>query len=892
MKKTTGLSMLFLLLSIALYAQGKKVLNWHPPQSKNVESNETAKKISGRTAFLLMDINTGNVNGMNEEKLVEKYMLIKKGNVLYANSFIFGTNELNKESLSQMGVIPGTQAGNIYTGLIPVYNIQQVAAHPYVVYVQIAEKVELRMDSTRKATNVDKVHNGTAPLSMPYHGEGVVVGIIDDGFDLTNPNFYDTTGTANYRVKKVWFHTDNSGTPPTGYSYGTELTTMTAMLTTGTDDTAETHGTHVAGIAAGSGGYPGSPYKGVASRSDLVFVGTNFSDVSIGEGIEYIQDYASTVDKPCVINMSIGGHMGPHDGTSLFDRFCDGQAEPGMLLVGAAGNEGSTPLYLGHNYNSTDTLIHTFLASGKSNFGSDVSAALDIWGNKSESFMVVVSVYNTGTNTTEDKTVMVSASNGSTFNDTLYGTNSVPVLLAVQSGISPLNNKPNVSIEVDNTAQPDGDRKVLISIIGHNTSTKMWVNNAVFEDWGYGAPVYDGTSTHTVGEIGGTGNNMISVGAYTTKNTWTDIFNTSHNAPSFDPVGEIATFSSLGPTADGRTKPDIAAPGNIVASSMNSYDVSISKLADRLVDSFSVNGDTYYFVMFEGTSMATPMVTGILALWLQQYPELTTKQAISLMKKTAITDNFTGTIPQLGSNTWGWGKIDAFGGLNELINSIPARPNNNITVLCEDKNNTLSADTGFNGYQWTNGDSTQIINASMPGVYAYRVANMDGYYSSWSDTTVVHALTSVSIVSVFNDVLTSSSAKSYQWFLDNNPIPGATQQSYTAKKTGNYYVAIVDVNNCTNRSAAINYVPMGVNDVNNNFGISLYPNPAAGNSIQLSGLSRAADYKVVNLYGSIVKTGVVSPANTGIDIQTLAPGVYTLNITDGSDLSVLKFVKR
>ena len=43
--------------------------------------------------------------------------------------------------------------------------------------------------------------------------------------------------------------------------------------------------------------------------------------------------------KPCVINMSLGYHIGPHDGTSTFDRICDELQGEGRLLVGASGNE-------------------------------------------------------------------------------------------------------------------------------------------------------------------------------------------------------------------------------------------------------------------------------------------------------------------------------------------------------------------------------------------------------------------------------------------------------------------------------------------------------------------------------------------------------------------------
>jgi subtilisin family serine protease len=170
-------------------------------------------------------------------------------------------------------------------------------------------------------------------------------------------------------------------------------------------------------------------------------------------------------------------------------------------------------------------------------------------------------------------------------------------------------------------------------------------------------------------------------------------------APSIASIGDIARFSSLGPTADGRTKPDITAPGNILASSVNSFSVSYNVLSDRTVKSVTYGSKTWYFGMMEGTSMACPMVAGILALWLQKYPNLTKDQALDMMKKTAITDSYTGTIPATGSNTWGWGKINAFTSLTLSVekaavkNTLKVYPNpaNSVLHIAFDKqaNNTV-----------------------------------------------------------------------------------------------------------------------------------------------------------------------------------------------------------
>jgi len=65
----------------------------------------------------------------------------------------------------------------------------------------------------------------------------------------------------------------------------------------------------------------------------------------------------------------------------------------------------------------------------------------------------------------------------------------------------------------------------------------------------------------------------------------------------------------------------------------------------------------------EGTSMATPIVTGILATWLEAKNDLSPDEARTILQQTSISDVYTGTIPLTGSNTWGSGKIDAWNGI-------------------------------------------------------------------------------------------------------------------------------------------------------------------------------------------------------------------------------------
>lgn len=150
---------------------------------------------------------------------------------------------------------------------------------------------------------------------------------------------------------------------------------------------------------------------------------------------------------------------------------------------------------------------------------------------------------------------------------------------------------------------------------------------------------------------------VISVAAYATQ----------YQTQSGSSVGgAIASFSSIGPRYDGVMKPDVAAPGVSIISSMSSF-------TDALFTSQSnvnFNGRTYHFAKMSGTSMASPMVAGIAALILDANPYLSAQQVKDIIMQTAREDNFTSAIPDSGSVQWGAGKVNAYAAVQLALQTI------------------------------------------------------------------------------------------------------------------------------------------------------------------------------------------------------------------------------
>lgn len=619
-----------------------------------------AGKISPYTAHFLKTINNKTVDSTVISKLQNRFMIKKINSQSYVNAFILLNDNADLDVLRANGVIINTILPTIITAQVPVDNLQTIAMLPEVKNLQIGIPVHRKMDKARIDTNVNQVQAGNN-LPAPYLGKNVVVGIIDSGIEYGHINFFDSTGTV-LRIKRVWDQNIN-GTHPSGFSYGTEYTTQSAILAAKYDNQTETHGTHVTGIAAGSDKNNNNTYYGVATNADIAMVSYNLNDqttdnVSISDGIKYLYNYATSVNEPCVVNMSLGTQIGPHDGTSAFDQLSDQLQGKGRLLVGATGNEGSDSMHISQTFSPTNTTLKTFFTYYDS---TKLIGYTDIWGDASKTFSIQVVVYNknTGTNVYTSPTFDAATSGDNTY--ALTSKNGAVGSIEIFTERNATNNKPNAFVASGMTSINSGNA-IGIIITAQTGTVHAWADDSYsyfisnnISGW------TNGNSNNSVSEIGGTGKQIISVGAYVSKTTFTNILNLSYR--SYETLNQIASFSSTGPTIDGRIKPDITAPGSLLCSSYSDAIITDPNYSTTIIKKNTVNGKAYYYGLLQGTSMATPMVTGILATWLEAKNDLSPDEVRTILQQTSISDAYTGTIPAIGSNTWGEGKIDAWAGI-------------------------------------------------------------------------------------------------------------------------------------------------------------------------------------------------------------------------------------
>ena len=660
MKKTL---FTIVLVAAALFgtAQGVSLqpLNIQHIQS---ESRTDVRGLSGNSAFLLLDLLQGKTS---PEELRSRYGLSGSANNLSVGAFVQLADGRSADDLKTFGVTVKRQLGHSSLAVqIPLSRFVELAQSAVCRTLDIGKLSRPALDVARAETGVAALYSGTG-VSSRYDGTGVVVGIVDIGFEYAHAAFYDSTGTT-LRVKRVWNQKAESGTPPAGYSYGAEYTTPAAIVAAQTDDASETHGTHVAGIAAGCGGSNATAktYRGVAPAADIVLVATTMSDAGIIDGVQYITDYAASVGKPCVINLSLGSHIGPHDGSSVFDRYSDTllAGSQGVVLVGAAGNEGDENLHLQKTFDgANDTLLYSMIDFDGERYGT---TSIDIWGEPGKQYMAALAIVDTSTgDIVAASNYYLSHVNSSDNTNIASGAVSFYVW---QGGSDPYNNRQNIyfRINASSLSQYSGVYRVMLVVKSYEAQTlHAWNNSGEFETCNFTA-LTAGNTDYTVGETGGSGNSMLSVGSYATRNDWNST-NGYHYSVS-QTVGDLSYFSSHGPTLDGRVKPDILAPGQYIAAPVNRFNTSYCT-GSYAVANTTIGGVTEYYAVMQGTSMATPFMTGVVALWLQDNPTLTFSQIAAIAHNTARQDSHTGVIPASGSNLYGWGKVSAAGAIGGSV---------------------------------------------------------------------------------------------------------------------------------------------------------------------------------------------------------------------------------
>lgn len=602
-------------------------------------------------------------------------------------------------ALQAMGLEVNSEAGGYRTARVPLSALPAFLKLPGLEKVSLGYQLSPDLDVSVADVNANIKRSNQPPL-YGWNGTGVIVGIVDTGMDYQHDDFRNPDGTT--RFLSIWDQ-NASGTPPAAFGYGNECTQAQINAGTCTETDANGHGSHVLGIAAGDGSATGNfepnfIYVGMANAANIIGVATDFSTAGVVDGVDYIFQRAAALGKPAVVNLSLGTVLGPHDGSTDFDKMLGALTGPGKIIVTSAGNAqpnldltNQNAQHASANIPVSTTVTYplsvpTYTASSF----TDVYA-VDLWHDKANSYSVKIKRPSSGTLlgpvvkgglqtfTTTDGRVIVDYTNADDPGDHLS-----EIYVQVDDGSGTVPKVGVWQVQLTSSASEPGNSKV-----------HAWMDGALGD---VGLVPYFTANIDTTVNVGspGTADSVITAAAHNTKLAWASIdgniysFQPPIGSPDAGDPPQICPFSARGPRRDGVPKPDISAPGSAIISVLSAD--SSPPWPQALIVPDGVH------LALQGTSMSAPHVTGAVAMLLQKYPTLTPSGAKQLLAGAARSDATTGAVP---NPRWGAGRLD----VNSLLCSDTQAPTVNIAYPQPTTTLYTGTTTGVN---WQTQDDTGV----------------------------------------------------------------------------------------------------------------------------------------------------------------------------------------
>lgn len=625
------------------------------------------------------------------------------------------------EALRENGCHVLASFNDIHIASIPLTHLSRLAMDKRVLRIEAKSSLTGVTSDTSVTSNTSLTSNTsfsgpTSPASIasvagiPSPQKDVILGIMDIGFDLTHPMFRGKDGKT-CRIKALWDMLDltDGGMPVEGKDtvyVGRQYAGEEAILAKAHsyDGYIATHGTHTLGTAAGRLPedapvlkYEGeSLVEGMAPDADICLVANAASENidSIPEknrymytsaldvlGFKYLFDYATAQGRPCVVSFSEGYHPDFSGDDILMAEVLGGMLGEGRILCASAGNESLYKTYMriqgGTSGSRAPVGAQASMLGARGAFVNGRSSQAYYTLQSSGALKTSVTFYPDG----KERVVkdFIITSNGLTYGDKQFTFDAEEMeeeLIIVADTFMVADAEHAINIAVYPSCYDDSkmatellierfDKKIIgggipISIVladNGDCTAEIFGHGGYFKSNVLDPELADAVASHNILNPGGmeriicVGSTNSAVGFHNYKDEWKSI--------SYGPTGDISSFSSVGPTLDGRVKPDVVAPGSPIISSISSFYCEKNERSWN-VCSADYYGRTYYWGADCGTSMSCPMVAGIIVNWMNAYPRLTPEQAMEVIGATSTRVDDTLPYP---NNVWGYGVINAEAGL-------------------------------------------------------------------------------------------------------------------------------------------------------------------------------------------------------------------------------------
>lgn len=813
------------------------------------------------------------------------------------NLYIHGTEAAVADAVNALGGTVKRVRPGLVSARVPVAVVEQLAASPAVRRFEFSlDPGVLLCDSMRVKAHVNEVHAGLAPLPQAYDGAGVVIGFIDSGLDVDHPDL--RTPDDHSRVAYYWDQSLTGAGAPPEYGYGREWDNAQIEAGQLGSTDSDAHGTTVTACAT-SNAQANGRHKGVAPEADIIVVkysGNGDFRANVADAAEYIYQRALAMGKPAVVNASLGTYAGSHDGLDASALFINDMLDerPGRAFVCAGGNYGQAPpihVHLDAANDTTFTWFSTNTFSAPYNLFPFPNVFFEVWADMAD---LQGAQYAIGADQVSPGYAFRGRTAYHTIAENMGGT--ITEQLVSSSG--------NTLAEVQFYAQQRGDQ-VQIQVMMANPDSAAY--NWRFMITGNGG--CDIWSSVLLGTANIMSNDLIpgsvpSVGTYpamanhvapdrnqhivdswacsdhtlTVANYW-NVVEYQPCAGAYINSGAtpymLSANSSAGPTRDLRWKPDIAAPGDVTMAA-----APLPILADWTVTNADKLDQLCMHARNGGTSMASPVVAGTAALYLQKCPSADWMQVRNAIINTAWGDGLTGALP---NKYFGYGRVHAFNALvSSNLKDIAITASDD--QMCSNASVTAAAPAGYAHYWWSNGSIENPAEYTGAGPLTVNVSDGSGCAQSNALTFTLLDAPAVPVITIDGSLLTSTAGPGYQWYLDGQPLPGATGPTWWATATGAYTVELIAVNGCTSLSEPVDLLSVGMGDDRSASGFAAWPSPTKGDvTVQWPEASGQVYLALIDASGRLAwSESRASGMQRIIPLSTLPAGAYSLQVETGA----------
>ena len=542
------------------------------------------------------------------------------------------------------------------------------------------------------------VHATGAHALTGLTGKGVVVGIVDTGFDPKHPDLREAGGKTRVAWSLDLSRQPVGRHPELEAEYGCvgSLNGSCAILDAADLDEFLAsdsmmlphdtlgHGTHVASLATGNGLAETPPrFVGIAPGATIIAARvTRTGDGSIQDAdvllaTKFVFDRAAELGMPAIVNLSLGSDFGAHDGSAPLEQGLAsfvGPAHPGRAIVVAAGNSGGVYKGIASGYPDpfgVYTEVHVPRASSvrvpiiSPNPGKSTTHAtiyVFIAGRPGDALEV-------GVDKPDGEWVSpLAPGDGATFKD---GALEATIINQTSGKDSPLAPGENGAVVILEGTWRSGDTYA-IRLEGHGTA-RLWVQSEGDLLPGVGNPgaLFPRASKEGTIGIPASSPDLLAVGATLDRVTWYDRkgrkIGIDHLGATEAPKRDSSVyFSGAGPNSNAQMKPDIVAPGAFVIGAMSTLADPEKNGGAGIFAAGSACGDNVgclvvddFHALSSGTSMSAPIVSGAIALLLEHDASLNQGQIRTLLQAGA--QKLEGDVPL--EQQVGPGELDVIGTL-------------------------------------------------------------------------------------------------------------------------------------------------------------------------------------------------------------------------------------